>query len=158
VNLFIKSGARYRSATPSEVCEASSAYLFAQAALDRPNLSSPKAAKDFLRSQGGLDHEQFGVVYLDKRHRVISIEILFHGTIDGASVPPREVAKRVLQESAASVILFHNHPSGIAEPSTADELITTRLKEALALLDVRLIDHLILAHGSVVSLAERGLV
>jgi len=147
-SFFIKCGGRYRSATQSEVCEAASAYIFDKAAKTRPLLSSPKAAREFITAQAGLDHEQFGIVYLDKRHRVIDVAITAQGTIDGASVYPR----------AAAVILFHNHPSGSAEPSSADELITTRLKDSLALLDIRLIDHLIVAGTSVVSLAERGLV
>ena len=157
-SFFIKCGGRYRSATQSEVCEAASGYIFDKAATTRPLLSSPKAAREFITAQAGLDHEQFGIVYLDKRHRVIDIAITAQGTIDGASVYPREVAKHCLTNGAAAVILFHNHPSGSAEPSSADELITTRLKDSLALLDIRLIDHLIVAGTSVVSLAERGLV
>jgi DNA repair protein RadC len=155
---FVKSGRRYRPATADEVCEGASSYLFQVAAISRPSLSSPKNARDFLRSQAGLDREQFGVIYLDQRYRLMSIEILFNGTIDSASVHPREVVKRVLQEGAAAVMIFHNHPSGIGEPSCADEVITARIKEALALIDVRLVDHLIIAGTSVVSLAERGLI
>jgi DNA repair protein RadC len=156
-SFYVKTGGRYRAANPTEICEAASAYVFAQVGRDRPALSSPIAAKQFITHQAGLDAEQFGVVYLDNRHRAIRIEILFRGTIDGASVHPREVVKAALREGAAGVILFHNHPSGIAEPSIADELITTRLKEALALVDVRVLDHLIVAGQNVTSFAEKGL-
>jgi DNA repair protein RadC len=102
-------------------------------------------------------HEVFACLFLDNRHRVICFEELFHGTIDGASVHPRQVVKRALYHNAAALILAHNHPSGIAEPSQADEQITLRLKEALALIDVRVLDHFIIGEGQVVSLAERGL-
>ena len=96
-------------------------------------------------------------MYLDKRHRLIQFEELFRGTIDGASVHPREIVKLALQKNAAAVIVVHNHPSGIAEPSGVDELITQRVKEALALVDIRLLDHIIVGEGVSVSLAERGL-
>lgn len=102
-------------------------------------------------------HEVFGCLFLDNRHRVIHFEELFHGTIDGASVHPRQVVKRALHHNAAAVILAHNHPSGVAEPSRADEQITLRLKEALALIDVRVLDHFIIGDGESVSFAERGL-
>ena len=95
---------------------------------------------------------------LDKRHRLIQFEELFRGTIDGASVHPREIVKLALQRNAAAVIVSHNHPSGVAEPSQADELITQRVKEALALVDIRLLDHIIVGDGVSVSLAERGLI
>ena len=94
---------------------------------------------------------------LDTRHRLIRTEMLFPGTIDGASVHPHEVARTVLEANAAAVILFHNHPSGVAEPSQADELITQRLREALSLLDVRVLDHLIIGEGREYSFAENGL-
>lgn len=102
-------------------------------------------------------HEVFACLFLDNRHRIISFEELFHGTIDGASVHPRQVVKRALFHNAAAVILAHNHPSGIAEPSRADEQITLRLKESLALIDVRVLDHFIIGDGETVSFAERGL-
>jgi DNA repair protein RadC len=105
-----------------------------------------------------LEHEVFCCLYLDKRHRLIHFEEMFRGTIDGASVHPREIVKAALQRNGAAIIIAHNHPSGIAEPSQADELITQRVKEALALVDVRLLDHIIVGDGSCVSLAERGLV
>ena len=121
-------------------------------------LSSPRATRDFLSLKlGDLDHEVFAVIFLDKRHRVISYNEMFRGTIDGASVHPREVVKEALKLNAAAVILAHPHPSGVAEPSQADELITHRLKEALDLIDVRILDHIIVAGGDTTSFAERGL-
>lgn len=123
-----------------------------------PALSSPQAAADYLRAElRGLPHEVFGCLFLDNRHRTITFEALFNGTIDGASVHPREVVRRCLTHNAAAVIFAHNHPSGIAEPSAADEAITRRLKEALGLIDVRVLDHLVIGDGAPVSLAERGL-
>jgi len=124
-----------------------------------PSLGSPRATRDFLTAKlRDLEHEVFCCLYLDKRHRLIQFEELFRGTIDGASVHPREIVKRALQCNSATVIVAHNHPSGIAEPSHADELITQRVKEALALVDIRLLDHIIVGDGVSVSLAERGLV
>jgi DNA repair protein RadC len=104
------------------------------------------------------EFETFCLIYLDNRHRLIACEDLFRGTIDGASVHPREVVKEALRHNAAAVILAHNHPSGVAEPSHADELITRRLREALQLVDIRVLDHLIVAGGETVSFAERGLI
>jgi DNA repair protein RadC len=100
----------------------------------------------------------FGCVFLDNRHRVRGVEELFHGTIDGASVHPRVVVQRALEVNAAALILFHNHPSGVAEPSRADELLTRRLKDALALVDVRVLDHFVVTAEDSVSFAERGLI
>jgi DNA repair protein RadC len=122
-------------------------------------LASPRAARDYLTLRfGAVEHEVFSVLYLTKRHQVIACEELFRGTIDGASVHPRIIVKQALRYNAAALIISHNHPSGIAEPSQADELITQRIKEALALVDIRLIDHIIVGNGASVSLAERGLV
>lgn len=123
-----------------------------------PALSNPRATREFLRARlRDLPHEVFCCVYLDNRHRVIAFEELFRGTIDGASVHPREVVKHALARNAAALILVHNHPSGLAEPSQADELITRRLKEALALVDIRVLDHLVVGDGVCESFAERGL-
>jgi DNA repair protein RadC len=155
--LFTKVGRRYRPVTPSEVCERATQYVIDSANRQQAKLTSPREAKSFLAHMGGVDHEQFGVIYMDNRHRVIKVEIVFEGTIDGASVHPREIVKRALQENAAAVMFFHNHPSGIAEPSQADERITHRLKDALALLEIRTIDHLIIGGTTVMSMAERGL-
>jgi len=102
-------------------------------------------------------YEVFCCIFLDNRNRVIRLEELFRGTIDGASVHPREVVRQALALNSAAVILAHNHPSGIAEPSQADEFITRRLKSALALVDIRILDHLVIGDGTAVSFAERGL-
>ena len=121
-------------------------------------LTSPRVVRDYLTTRlGNRECEYFCLVLLDTRLRFIEYVELFRGTIDGASVHPREVVKLVLERGAASVILAHCHPSGVAEPSRADELITKRLVESLALIDVRVVDHLIVAGGDVVSLCERGL-
>jgi DNA repair protein RadC len=100
----------------------------------------------------------FCCLYLDNRHRLTGFDELFRGTIDGASVHPREVVREALEHRAAAVILAHNHPSGVAEPSQADELITQRLRDALALVDIRLLDHVIVGDGACISLAEQGLI
>ena len=124
-----------------------------------PLLSSPRATRDFLSAQlRDLEHEVLCCLFLDRRHRLIRFEELFRGTIDGASVHPREIVKAALQRNSAAVIIAHNHPSGVAEPSHADELITQRVREALALVDIRLLDHIIVGDGATVSLAERGLI
>lgn len=121
-------------------------------------LSNPNATRDYLRMRlRDLPHEVFAAIYLDNRHRVIKYAELFRGTIDEATVHPREVVKQALSYNAAAVVLCHNHPSGVAEPSQADELMTRRLKEALALVNIRVIDHLIVGDGRVESFAERGL-
>ena len=122
------------------------------------SLQSPQKVGEYLNVRvGHLDYEVFGLILLDKRHRVIECIDLFRCTIDGASVHPREVVKLALEKSAAACIVYHNHPSGVHEPSQADELITARVKEALALIDVRLVDHLILGGPSVLSFAQAGL-
>jgi DNA repair protein RadC len=105
---------------------------------------------------GPLEHEVFACLFLDNRHRVIEYQELFRGTIDGASVHPREVVREAMRTNAAAVIFAHNHPSGVAEPSQSDLRITQRLKDALALVDVRVLDHFIVGSG-IVSFAERGL-
>lgn len=127
--------------------------------LDRRNiLTSPADTRDFLRARlRGYPHEVFACLFLDNRHRVISFDELFTGTIDSASVHPREVVRRALKHNAAAVILAHNHPSGVAEPSNSDQTLTRRLTEALALIDVRVVDHLVIGDSESVSFAERGL-
>lgn len=124
---------------------------------EREKLTSPELARDYLLLQlRDRGHEIFACLFLDTKHRVIAFEEMFRGTLDGASVHPREVVKTALDHNAAAVIAAHNHPSGVAEPSRADELLTRRLKDALALVDIRLLDHLIVGE-TVTSLAERGL-
>ncbi len=121
-------------------------------------LSNPDDTRNFLMSElSGRDYEVFGCLFLDNKHRVIKFDELFYGTIDGASVYPREVVKHALQHNAAALILAHNHPSGVAEPSQADISITQRLKKALDLIDIRILDHLVIGDGYCVSLAEKGL-
>lgn len=121
-------------------------------------LSDPRQAADYLKSR--LAHrprEVFAVLFLDTRHRVIAFEEMFYGTLDGASVHPREVVRRALALSAAAVIVAHNHPSGVAEPSTADRHLTRQLTQALALVDIRLLDHFIVGDGEPASLAQLGM-
>ncbi|NCF13926.1 MAG: DNA repair protein RadC [Gammaproteobacteria bacterium] len=121
-------------------------------------IRSPTDTEAFLKARmQHLDHELFCCLFLDNRHRVLRFDELFRGTIDGTSVYPREVVKEALGVNAAAVILAHNHPSGVAEPSQADERITKRLKSALELVDIRLLDHLIIGDGRATSLASRGL-
>jgi DNA repair protein RadC len=121
-------------------------------------LESPAATEQYLTSElRDQPHEVFACLFLDTRHRVIAFEELFHGTIDGATVYPRVVAEKALAHGAAALIVAHNHPSGINEPSLADQAITRRLKEALALLDIRLLDHFVIGDGAPVSMAARGL-
>lgn len=121
-------------------------------------LSSPEHVRQFLSlHMTGLEHEVFSGLFLDNRHRVLEYRELFTGTIDSAAVYPREVVKRCLSTNAAAVIFCHNHPSGVAEPSDTDVRLTRKLVDALALIDVRVLDHLIVGQGVQTSLAERGL-
>jgi DNA repair protein RadC len=123
-----------------------------------PALETPQATRSFLVAQlRDRPYEVFCCLHLDNRHRLIAFDELFRGTIDGASVHPREVVKQALARNAAAVILAHNHPSGVAEPSQADELITHRLRDALGLVDIRVLDHLIVGDSRCLSFAERGL-
>lgn len=123
------------------------------------NLNNPKDVRDYLKLLlGGRQQEVFVVLFVDIQHRLIAAEELFHGSLKETSVYPREVVKRVLIHNAASVMLAHNHPSGVAEPSNADRVITNVLKQALALVDVRVLDHFIVGDESVLSFAERGLI
>lgn len=173
---FDNSLARLAAATPQELTAvngigpAKAAQLVATLELarrglheelrSRPALSSPGAVRDWLRlSLAQLPHEVFLVLWLDAQNRLIASEELFRGTLTQTSVYPREVVKQALLRNAAAAILAHNHPSGVAEPSAADELLTRNLKQALALVDVRVIDHFIVAAGNTppLSFAERGL-
>ncbi len=122
-------------------------------------MRNPGDSRDYLQLRmAGYVTEVFGVMFLDNRHRIIADEELFQGTVDGASVHPRVVAQKALAVNAAAVILYHNHPSGIPEPSQPDQRITKRLKEALSLVDIRVLDHLVAGAEGVVSFAERGLI
>jgi DNA repair protein RadC len=124
----------------------------------RSCLTSPGAVRDLLKHKlAGLPHEVFVCIHLDAQHRVLSVEELFRGTLTQTSVYPREVVKAALRANAAAVIFAHNHPSGACQPSQADELLTRNLKEALSLVDVKVLDHFIVAGTSALSFAERGL-
>jgi DNA repair protein RadC len=123
------------------------------------SLTNPQQTRHYLYSKlRHYPYEVFACLFLDNRHRVICYEELFRGTIDGASVHPREVLKRALQHNAAAVIFAHNHPSGVVEPSQADKAITAQLKSALALVDIRVLDHFIIGEGMPASLAEQGMI
>ena len=131
----------------------------AQELMQRPVFDSPTRVKDYLRLQiGARPHEVFVVLFLDAQNRLIRSEEMFRGTLTQTSVYPREVLKRALELGAAAVLLAHNHPSGAAEPSKADEYLTQTLGKALALIDVRVLDHLVIGQAEVVSFAERGLI
>ena len=120
-------------------------------------LESPDSVRNYLSLNfSALEREHFWALFLDNRHRTLNHEVLFTGTIDSASVYPRVIAQKALQHNASAIILAHNHPSGIAEPSRADVEITNKVKKALSLLEIRLLDHFIVGGGTVVSLAERG--
>lgn len=147
---------------PARVCALAAALELGNrhlaSALERGDaLSDPGAAgRYFAQRLRQHPHEVFAALFLDTRHRAIAFEELFRGTVDGAEVHPREVARRALAHNAAAVIVGHNHPSGNPEPSAADRAVTARLKQALALVDVRLLDHFVIADGPPVSMAARG--
>ena len=149
---------RYLLATAEQILEA------ARQAIERKmqrctSFTSPAAVKEYLRAKlAGFEHEVFAVLFMDTQHRLIEYAEMFRGTIDGASVYPRELVKEALRLNAAAVIISHNHPSGNPEPSGADRALTQRLKEALGLVDVRVLDHVIVAGTDTTSFAERGLI
>ena len=149
---------QYRPAHADEVlCHARR--LLANRVRRGATMSSPQAVKDHLRLEiGVLEHEVFCVLFVDAQHRIIELKQMFRGTVTQTSVYPREVVKAALGCNAAAVLLAHNHPSGAAEPSRADEFLTQTLRTALALVDVRVLDHLVVAGADVCSFAERGLV
>jgi DNA repair protein RadC len=121
-------------------------------------MNSPKTVRDYMRLQiGDLPHEVFACAFLDAQNRVIELEELFRGTLTQTSVFPREIVKRALHHNAAAVIFAHNHPSGVAEPSRADEVLTQSLRQTLALVDVKVLDHFIVSQQGAMSFAERGL-
>ncbi len=148
----------YRPAAVDEVLHAAQTLLWQQMR-GREVLSSPQVVRDFLRVRlSGLEHEIFAVLMLDAQHALIDYVELFRGSVSQTTVYPREVVKEALARNAAAVVLVHNHPSGHTEPSRADEHLTQTLKSALALVDVRVLDHLIVAGTDVLSFAERGLI
>lgn len=150
---------RYRRAVPQEVVQAAKTAIDELFVRDSDVLQDPDAVHEFLMTKiATLDQEVFVCLFLDNKNRVIAYEQLFFGTIDSAAVYPRVVVKRALAHAAAAAVIFaHNHVSGVAEPSRADENITRRLKEALALVDIKVLDHLIIGSTSYTSLARQGL-
>lgn len=157
---------RFEGLTPSELndMEKQSLMALALATLAQQHqpgeiLGSPEDTRRYLQIRlADRKNEVFGCLLLDNRHRIIAMAELFQGTIDGSSVHPRVIVQKALELNAAAMLFFHNHPSGVAEPSQADEAITRRLKEALALIDVRVLDHFVVTAGESVSFAERGLI
>ena len=157
-NLFVRQpNGRYRAAEPAEVVRHAVALIDVS---DRGQaINCTKRAVESLRVRLGTEKsEQFVVMWLDTRHRIIAVDTLFYGTIDAASVYPREVVRAAIEHNAAACILAHNHPSGIAEPSSADQNLTRRLRDALALIDVRTLDHVIIAGMDYCAFSEKGLI
>lgn len=149
--------AQYQLAMDEESILLAASHILERRLQRHEAITDPSSASNYLTARcAHLDHEVFGTVFLDTHHRILATEHLFRGTIDGCEVPPRIVAKKALDHNAAAVIFFHNHPSGNPEPSAADRAITDRLKQALALLDIRVLDHLVIAGTSHVSMALRG--
>ena len=147
----------YRPAGAQEILQAAQQVLAGQVRGTHV-LSSPAVVKDFLRTRlGALPHELFAVVHVDSQHRVLDYVEMFRGTVSQTSVYPREVVKDALARNSAAVLLVHNHPSGVGEPSRADELLTSTLKNALALVDVQVLDHFIVTAEKTTSMAEKGL-
>lgn len=144
----------YYEATVEEIAEA---YVRCTEGTIGSTISGPGDTVDFLQARlGAREREVFAVLFLDNRHRVRHYDEMFLGTIDGTSVHPREIVKEALKQNAAAVILAHNHPSQVCEPSQADERITRRIKNALELVDIRLLDHFVVSAGNYTSLAKRG--
>jgi DNA repair protein RadC len=149
----------YKSLSDEEVISHACKIIEQKFVREHDVISEPGLAKEYIKLRiGSLEHEVFCCFFLDTRHRVICCEEMFRGTLDGTSVHPREVVKRTLHHNAAAVIFAHNHPSGVAEPSDADRRLTRRLKESLALIDVRVLDHFVVGSEETVSFAERGLI
>jgi len=145
--------------TDEEVISMAVAIINHRFGLKRASLNSPSMVRDYLKlTLTGKEHEVFVCVFIDAQNRVIAVEELFRGTLTQTSVYPREVVKAALQHNCAAVILAHNHPSGLAEPSHADQCLTTSLKQALAVVDVKVLDHFIIAGDSALSFAEKGLI
>ena len=154
--LYVREASGYREARAEDVIACAQNLIARRYRAGTPVIDAPERTREFLRLHlGGLDHEVFGCLYLDNRHRLIAAVDLFRGTIDGASIHPREVVKGVIMHGAAATVFFHNHPSGNSTPSHADELITRRLSEVLALIDVRVLDHFIVGEQTY-SFAEHG--
>lgn len=157
VSLLVRDGrGRYQPASADQILEAARRVID-QKMQRGTEFSSPATVKEYLGAKlAGFDHEVFAVLFLDMQHRLIEYVEMFRGSIDSASVHPREVVKEALRHNAAAVIFAHNHPSGNPEPSAADRALTQRLKEALALVEVRTLDHVIVGGGRTTAFAERG--
>lgn len=155
--LYVRSPSRrYLQATEDQIVEAAR-YVVGKRMQRGASFQDPMAARAFFRDKlVGMEREVFVAAFLDGRHRLIEYVELFHGTIDGAEVHPREVVRQAIRCNAAAVIVAHNHPSGSVEPSAADRAVTARLKQALALVDVRLLDHVIVGGFQTLAMAERG--
>lgn len=155
--LFVReTGRRYRQATAEEILEVARRKM-SDVFLRLGTISDPAATRQFLAHHyAGLQREVFSALFLDAQHRIIAFEDLAQGTIDAASVYPREVVKRALAHNAAALVFSHNHPSGTPEPSSADRVLTDRLRQALGLIDVRVLDHFVVGSTTAVSFAERG--
>ena len=155
--LYVRDSSGFREAQPSDVFDRAHALLAQRYRRGAPVLSSPSLTREFLRTRlAGRDYETFGLVHLDVRYKLLAVEDLFRGTIDRASVHPREVVKTVISHGSAAVLLYHNHVSGQSSPSAADEQITRHIRDVLATLDVKVVDHLIIA-DPIFSFAEAGL-
>ena len=156
--LMVRDGrGRYRPADADQILEAAR-QVIEQKMQRGAEFTSPVVVKDYLRAKlAGFEHEVFAVLFLDTRHRLIDYVEMFRGTIDAAEVHPREVVKQALRLNAAAVIVSHNHPSGNSEPSAADKAMTSLLRQSLALVDIRTLDHVIVAGTRTTSFAERGL-
>jgi DNA repair protein RadC len=156
--LYVRESSEYVALTDDEVLNHARRLLELNVRPGRQVLQTPTATRDFLRFRlSRLDYEVFGCLYLDTRLALIEMEELFRGTLDEAAVYPREVVKAAIRHGARSVIVYHNHPSGVAEPSAADENITKRLRQALAVIEVTLLDHLIVGDLVVYSFSDHGL-
>ncbi|WP_090043486.1 DNA repair protein RadC [Limnohabitans sp. 2KL-27] len=163
LNATVQSLQRIKGLGPAKQAELLAVFEMARRALsqrlkERPAFQTPDAVKHYLQLQlGHKNHEVFAVLFLDNQNRMLAMEELFRGTLSQTSVYPREVVMRALHHQAAAVVLSHNHPSGSVQPSRADEHLTQTLKAALALVDVRVLDHIIVGQGQALSMAERGL-
>ena len=156
LQLFVRAGARYALAGQEQILTAAQGIVDARMVRGM-SFKDPTVACEFFRDKlGHLEREVFAAVMLDARHRLIEYAELFQGTIDGAEVHPREVARHALRLNAAALIVAHNHPSGETDPSAADRAVTSRMKQALALLDIRLLDHCIVGGRQSLSMAARG--
>ena len=153
-------GKQYEAETAREDRIIAEALQILERRIDRSRdaMNSPRDVRDYFTCRMQFEHEVFAVMFLDAQHRHIATEEMFRGTVTQTSVYPREIVKRALQHNAAAVVLCHNHPSGVSEPSRADEYLTATLKTTLAHIDVRVIDHIVVAGGETCSFAERGLI